>query len=170
MKSRIITDKDKTKIIFFSLLGMETWKIPPVSFLRQSHGALGGILKALQHLFCASCFLSHGWTGAKGRTYISKAQVRCCLSSTLLLVVCPVKVLARVTCRRTKQKEPSATTPHHRQRTKQTTRRWIFVFQHLILPQWPLQCQQGPWSHTMRANGSSSLHSHTSCISLPSLH
>lgn len=102
----------------FSLLGMETCNTPPVSFLRQPHGALGEPPKALGQLFCASCFVSHGWTGEKGRTYISKAQVRRCLSSTLLLVVCPVKVLARVTCRGTKQRESSATTPHHRERTK----------------------------------------------------
>lgn len=120
---------------------METWNTPPVSFLRQPHGALGEPPKALQQLFCASCFVSHGWTGEKGRTYISKAQVRRCLSSTLLLVVCPVKVLARVTCRGTKQKEPSVTTPHHRERTKWAPSRWTSVFQHLILPQWPVQCQ-----------------------------
>lgn len=145
---------------------METRNTLPVSLLRQPQCALGEPLKALQHFFHGSCFVSCGWTG---RTYISKAQVRCCLSSTLLLVVCPVKVLARVTCRRTKHKEPSATTPHHRQMTKRAPIWWRSVFQHLILSQWPV-AQQGPCLHTMRASGSCSLPSHTSCISLPGLH
>ena len=96
----------------------------------------------------------------KKRTYVSKAQVRRCLRSTLLLVVCPVKVLARVTCRMTKQKVPSATTSHQRASTKWAPSRRPFVFQHPIPPQWTVRYQQASsldaCLYTMRANANAS--------------
>lgn len=45
-------------------------------------------------------------TERENRAYVSKAEVRSCLCSTLLLIICPVKVLARVTCKEREQGNP----------------------------------------------------------------
>lgn len=107
---------------------METWNIPPVSFLWDTHSGPGEPPKASLQLFCANDRVSHDQQERRKRkktTYISKAQVRRRLRSTLLLVVCPVEVLARVTCRVTKQNVSSASTSHQRESTEWTPRRQL---------------------------------------------
>lgn len=109
---------------------METWNISPASFLWDTHSGPGEPPKALLQLFCASDRVSRDQQERhkrKKRTYISKAQVRRRLRSTLLLVVCPVKVLARVTCRVTKQNVSSASAWHQRESMEWAPRRQLCV-------------------------------------------
>lgn len=96
--------------------------------------------------------------GGKKRAYVSEALVRRCLRSALLLVIGPVKVLARVTCRTTRQKNVlSATASHQRESTNWAPSRQPFTFQHPTLSQWNVQDQQSSLnarSYILRANTS----------------
>lgn len=98
------SDQDKSKIIFFSVRDR-----PETLFWLPSYDRLLGDLPESCCSFPMEAIVFYVvWQeqhGGRKRAYVSEALVRRRLRPALLLVIGPVKVLARVTCRTTRQKK-----------------------------------------------------------------